>query len=81
MTLVSLTVRRERTKLGRGTNHASVVRVVDDTRIIQAIPSVCKKDGISDGLVNSVVEVDNENGPDILYLWVTQDVTAIAALT
>lgn len=81
MALVSLTVRRARTKLGNGTNFASVARAVNDSRIIQAVPSICKKDGTSDGLVNSVVEVDNGNGTDILYLWCTETVSAIAALT
>lgn len=80
MALVALTVRRTRPKtLGSAKNYDSVEFAVDDSTIKLAVPSVCKKDGVSDGLVNSKVE--NVVGGEVTYLWVTEDITAILALS
>jgi len=80
MALVQLTVRRKRQLIGRqGKNYASVAFAVDDSAIKLAEPSICKKDGASDGLVNSKVLV--EVGNDKYQLWCTETVTAILALS
>ncbi len=80
MALVALTVRRKRQLIGRsGKNYDSVEFAVDDSAIKMAEPSICKKDGVSDGLVNSVATV--EVGDGVLNLWVTETVTAILALS
>jgi len=80
MALVPLIVRRERDKnLGRAKNLASVSYVVENTAIKLAVPSVCKKDGKADGLVNSQVSL--EIAGNLKHLWCTQTVVDIAALS
>lgn len=79
MALVTITVRRKRVvPIGEAKNYDSVALVLDASKI-EAVPSVCKKDGVSDGLVNSLVTVEKNIGKT--YYWVTQTVTEIAALT
>lgn len=80
MSLQPLTVRRSREKFGRATNFSSESQTYDVSRIISAVPSVCKKDGISDGLVNSKVTLDQGDGANVLYLWCTETVAAIEQL-
>jgi hypothetical protein len=77
--LISLTVRREREIHRHGRNLASEVQVVNDTTVVRVVPSICKKEGVSDGLVNSRVTINDGTG--ITYLWCTQDVATISALT
>lgn len=81
MALVALNVRRTRPALnGSGKNYDTTTEIaVDDSAIKLAIPSICKKDGKSDGLVNS--KVDITVGGKTSYLWVTEDITAILALS
>lgn len=80
MALVALTVRRERPAvIGSGKNLASVEYAVDDSTIKLGVPSVCKKDGKSDGLVNSKVTI--VAGDEKTYLWCTETVTEILALS
>ena len=80
MSLVALTVRRDRpSPIGTAKNKASVEYAVDDSVIKQAVPSLCKKDGVSDGLVNSKVTILIGNSKS--YLWVTETVTDIIALS
>jgi hypothetical protein len=82
MTLVSLTIRRKREKLtGSAKNFSSEAQVYNDTRIISAVPSICKKDGTSDGLVNSLVTIDQNEGSNTILLWCTETVSAVAALS
>jgi hypothetical protein len=78
MSLHPLTVRR-RHEYGRaGKNYASESQTYASERIIYAIPSLCKKEGVTDGLVNSQVRIDDMHGGT--ELWVTQTVAEIAAL-
>lgn len=81
MALVALNVRRKRQLIGRqGTNYSTTTEfAVDDSAIKLAVPSICKKDGVSDGLVNSKVSVTLGN--QIVDLWVTETVTEILALS
>lgn len=82
MSLVSLTVRGSKRKFDRSIkNFSSEAQGYDDTRIISVVPSLCKKDGVTDGLVVSRVQIDDGNGENQLSLWVTQDVATIVALT
>ena len=64
---------------GSGKNKASVEYAADDSVIKFAVPSVSKKDGVSDGLVNSKVTISVGNKET--YLWVTETVTDILALS
>jgi len=77
MSLELLTVRRKKNSL-RSKNYASESQAYEISRIIYAIPSVCKKDGISDGLVNAEVCIDGGAGNNIV-LWVTETVATIEA--
>lgn len=80
MTLVSLTVRRERRGTAKSAkNYDSVAFGVDDENIVLVVPSVCKKDGYSDGLVNSKVTVFD--GDDRMQLWCTETVAQVVALS
>jgi hypothetical protein len=82
MALAEITVRRRKEKLnGSAKNYASESQAYDTTRFISAIPSICKKDGQVDGLVNAMVEVDQGDGANTVVLWVTETVTAVAALS
>jgi len=81
MALVALNVRRKRELVGQsGKNYSTTTEIaVDDTAIKLAEPSICKKDGKSDGLVNSVAFIDVGN--KITAYWVTETVTEIIALS
>ena len=81
MALVSLTVRREKqlNAGGRAKNYDSASYAVEATNIKLAVPSVCKKDNVADGLVNAKVYI--EVGERLINLWTTQTVAEIAALT
>ena len=84
MALVTLTVRkRKEGSLGSGKTFASESQVIETSRIIYATPSVCKVDNGYDYLVNSMIKVAGTAGDSAstVTFWVTQDVTAIAALT
>jgi len=81
MALVPLIVRCEKDQpVGRSKNLASVSYIVDSSRIL-AVPSVCKKNGTSDGLVNSKVILDVSGNGNQKHLWCTQTVVEIAALS
>jgi hypothetical protein len=80
MALVSLTVRGERTQFGTSLKRkASEVQAIDDSCIKRAVPSVCKNEAYTDGLVNSKVTADAGDG--VVYLFVTETVSAISALS
>lgn len=79
MAIVQLTVRRERKENGRGINKASEVQGVNDAFVKRVIPSVCKKEGVSDGLVNAMVEISDAHG--VVYLWTTETVSTILTLS
>lgn len=81
MALVALNVRRTRELVGKsGKNYDTTTEfAVDDTAIKLSEPSICKKDGKSDGLVNSKVLI--EVGNKTTALWVTETVTEILALS
>ena len=79
MTLVALTVRRiEDTSLRSGSNKTSEAWTADDSNIIYAAPSLCKKGGTpeTDTLVNSKVKLKEG-----VTLWCTETTAAIAALS
>ena len=81
MTLQSVTVTRARQKMRRATNYSSETWAINTDKIITIIPSVCKKDGIVDGITNSRVRIDVGDGPsDYLDLWCTETVAAIEGL-
>jgi hypothetical protein len=80
MSLQQLTVRRAKTHFGRGKNYDSESQTYAVERIISAVPSICKKDGVSDGLVNAKVTIDTGQGANVLYLWVTETAAAVEAL-
>jgi hypothetical protein len=67
-------------KLGRGKNYSSESQTYATERIISAVPSICKKDGVSDGLVNSKVTIDVGQGANVLFLWCTETAAAVEAL-
>jgi len=80
MALVALNVRRARKPNMAGKNYSTTTEfAVDDSAIKLATPSVCKKDTVSDGLVNAKVTIDI--GGEVQYLWVTETVTNILALS
>jgi hypothetical protein len=80
MALVSLTARKVRYGTAKsGKLYDSVAFGVDDENIVLVVPSICKKDGVSDGLVNSKVTVFD--GDDRMQLWCTQTVTEVVALS
>lgn len=79
MALVQLTVRRSKLNERSGKNKDSETQTIDDAIGLYAIPTLCKKEGISDGLVNS--EVKWAMGRDIHKVWVTETVDEIAALS
>lgn len=80
MSLQTLTVRRVREHLKRGRNYSSEGQAYDTTRMISVVPSVCKKDGASDGLVNAKVTIDIGQGANVLYVWTTETAAAIEDL-
>jgi len=78
VSLQSVTVTRARQKMRRAVNYASEVWAINTDKVISIIPSVCKKDGIVDGITNSRVRIDVGDGPsDYLDLWCTETVAAI----
>lgn len=80
MAIVTVTMRRKREENGRGINYSTSTAIaLDDSAIKLVIPSVCKREGVSDGLVNSEVQV--VIGNRLIHLWCTETVAAIAALT
>jgi len=83
MSLESLTVRRIRRGTGsnqwRVEDKSSVAYGVETTLIEFVIPSVCVKDGISDGLVNAQVELKSAKWGAVT-LWVTQTAADVIAL-
>lgn len=86
MALENFTVRRIRKGSGDGSgkNYDSVTMAFDTVGLL-AFPSVCYKDGVSDGLVNSEIWV-RTGGPgagefgSMIKCWVTQTVAVIEAL-
>jgi hypothetical protein len=80
MAQIVLTMRRYREENGRGINYATSTAITaEDSAVKLSIPSVCKKEGVSDGLVNSHVQL--EIGGKRIHLWCTETVAAIANLT
>lgn len=85
MALENFTVRRIRkgSGAGKGTNYDSVTMAFDTVGML-AFPSVCDKDGVSDGLVNAEIWVPTGYGAGehgtIIKCWVTQTVATIEAL-
>lgn len=88
MALENFTVRRIRKGSGAGdsrVNYDSVTMAINLDNISIVLPSVCDKDGISDGLVNAEVWVNTggvgagEYGK-LVKFWVTQTVATIEAL-
>ena len=79
MSLENFTVRRKREHNLRAKNYASETQVYDTARIVYAIPSISKKDGVTDGLVNTEVKIDDGEIGGI-KLWVTELVATIEAL-
>lgn len=81
MSVEALTVRRARYQFeSRGRNYSSESQGYATERIVSAIPSVCKKDGASDGLVNSHVIIDTGSTKGYLNLWCTETATEVIAL-
>lgn len=80
MSLETFTVRRSRRRFESGHNYASEAQVYESTRIISAVPSISKKDGKTDGLVNTKITYDEGMGENVLFLWVTDLVATIEAL-
>jgi hypothetical protein len=79
MALVALTVRRiEDDELRGGSDRSSEAWSVNDSNVIYASPSLCKKgrSNVTDTLVNSKVKL-----ADGVYLWCTETTAAIAALS
>jgi hypothetical protein len=80
MSLVPVNVRRAREANCRGINYSTTtVFAVDDSVIKLAVPSICKREGVSDGLVNSMVTISIDG--HITYLWCTDTVTTIYGLS
>lgn len=80
MSLENFTVRRRKIGARRAKNYASEVQVYNTANIVYAIPSVCNKDGISDGLVNSEVLIKGAASEGDVKVWCTQTVAQIEAL-
>ena len=81
MSLETFTVRRKRfSSIKKAKNLASVDEVYNSADIVYAIPSICYKEDISDGLVNSEVLIRGTEDTDDVTLWVTQTVATIEAL-
>jgi hypothetical protein len=78
MSLQPLTVRRKHEYGRSGKNYASETQTYATERIISAVPSICKKEGVSDGLVNSEVLIDDGHGNT--KLWCTETAAEIEAL-
>ena len=80
MALVTLSVKRRGSFLGKQAENMSTAedQCVEST-LIYAVPSLCKKAGITDGQVNSKVLVLYDK--DVLELYCTQTVATIAGLT
>lgn len=78
MSIETITVRRSKEKFKRGKNLASETHALSTETLLEAVPSICKKDGQSDGLVNSKITISV--GGRIIEKWLTEDVAAIIAL-
>ena len=82
MTLVALNVYRQGKKFGSMSNHSTAAAwTVDDSEIKAAIPSVCKTDSGTHGLVNSLVVVDSGIVGNPYHLYCAETTAAIAALS
>lgn len=77
MALVPVTVIRSRKRGFNAKTHDSVTFAISTEKSL-AIPSVCKTDAGSNGLVNS--HVVTEIGTDMYDLYCTETATEIAAL-
>ena len=78
MSLVAVTVRRAKKKGFNAKNESSATYALGSENVLMAIPSLCKTDAGTDGLVNShvIAKIDGETWD----LWVSQTATEIAAL-
>ena len=79
MGLETFIVRRKKVGAGRAKNYNSESQGYQTENIEQVIPSICTKDGISDGLVNSYVKLRTGSG-ELIQIWCTQTVATIVAL-
>ena len=80
--LVALTVYRSGKKFGQRSNHSTAQTWGAGTNAIQvAIPSVCKTDAGTHGLVNSLVIVESGEVGNPYHLYCSQTATEVAALS
>jgi len=81
MALQALTVYRSGKKWDSKTNHSTAVTWgASDDAIKVAIPSVCKTDVGTHGLVNSLVIVDSGEPNNPYHLYCNQTAAEVAAL-
>ena len=79
MALHALEVYRSKLKFGQGKNYVTPVCWVVPSKV-KAIPSVCKTDAGSHGLVNSLVITNSATPNNPYYLYCTNTTAEIAAL-
>lgn len=75
----NLTIKRRKVHNLRGKNYSSETQAYNTQDIVYAIPSISKKDGVTDGEVETEVKVrDGTTGG--VKLWVTQSASTVGAL-
>lgn len=78
-TIENLTVKRRKVHNLRSRNYSSETQAYNTQDIVYAIPSISKKDGVTDGEVHAEVKVrDGKTGG--IKLWVTQTAAEVGAL-